>query len=105
MGIDYSQLAIPKPEPRKREKARKDRQWRKDRKVCREAVYTAGGGHCVDCGKWLYLNPKDEGADWFNVANINEIVPRSLGGSAIDPANGNIKCAKCHTGKGYHNHD
>lgn len=86
----------------KRLKAKRKRQFQKDRKACREVVYAKGQGQCVDCGKWLYLNPGDEGADWFNVANINEIVPRSLGGSAIDPANCNIKCADCHTGKGFH---
>lgn len=86
----------------KRLKAKRKREWLVARKATRSTVYEAGKAKCVDCGRWLYLNLSEEGADWFNVANINEIIPRSLGGSAIDPANCNIKCAGCHTGKGSH---
>lgn len=95
-------LAIPKPEPRKRVKARKKRQFAKARKTCRAARYAKDGGRCVRCGKALKLNPSDEGADWFNVANIHEKKRRSLGGSAVDVANTETLCAGCHTGKGHH---
>jgi ssDNA-binding Zn-finger/Zn-ribbon topoisomerase 1 len=94
----------PKPEPRKKLKARLDRQHAILRKAAREIVYSLAGGRCQVCGKPLYLSPNDPGADWWNVANINEIRPRSLGGSDIDPKNLNCKCAGCHTGKGYHDH-
>lgn len=40
--------------------------------------------------------------DWWNVANINEKQPRSLGGDPLDLANTETLCAECHTGKGYH---
>lgn len=92
----------PKPEPWKRVKARRKREFAKARKACRSAVYARDGGQCVRCGKRLFLNPSDEGADWFNVANINEKRPRSLGGSAIDPESANTLCAGCHTGTGRH---
>lgn len=102
MAIDYSVLAIPKPEPRKRVKARRKRQFAKARKASRAARYAMDGGRCVRCKRPLYLNPSDEGADWFNVANINEKRPRSLGGDPLDPKGQNTLCAGCHTGKGYH---
>lgn len=92
----------PKPEPWKRVKARRQRLKAAGRKTCREIVYARDGGRCVDCAKLLYLNPSDEGADWYNVANINEIIPRSLGGDPNDPDNCNTKCAGCHTGTGRH---
>lgn len=95
-------LAIPKPEPRKRSKARKKRQFAKARKAALAETYNRDGGRCVRCRRPLYLNPSDEGADWFNVANINEKRPRSLGGDPLDSKGQNTLCAGCHTGKGRH---
>ena len=100
--IDYSALAIPKPEPHRRVKARRKRQFAKARKSCRAARYAKDGGCCVRCGKPLKLNPSDEGADWYNVANINEKRPRSLGGDPLNPDGQNTLCAGCHTGSGRH---
>lgn len=102
MAIDYSVLANPKPEPRKRVKARRKRQFAKARKAARAERYRLDGGRCVRCKKPLHLNPSDEGADWFNVANINEKRPRSLGGDPLDPKGQNTLCASCHTGSGRH---
>lgn len=93
---------FPKPEPRKRVKARKDRAFAKARKACREVVYARVEGKCQRCQKPLYLNPSDEGADWYNVANINEMTPRSLGGDSTDPESCDCLCARCHTGSGRH---
>jgi 5-methylcytosine-specific restriction endonuclease McrA len=73
-----------------------------ERAKCRETVYKRDGGCCVRCGTPLKLHPSDEGADWYNVANINEIRPRSLGGNPLDPDQCNTLCAECHTGKGHH---
>ncbi len=99
---NFPGLAIPKPEPIKRSKGRKKRQFAKARKTCRAARYMADGGRCVRCRRPLYLNPSDEGADWFNVANINEKRPRSLGGDPLDPKGADTLCARCHTGSGRH---
>lgn len=99
---NYPGLAIPKPEPRKRVKARRKRVFAKARKAARTERYTRDGGRCVRCKKPLYLNANEEGADWFNVANINEKRPRSLGGDPLDPNGQSTLCAKCHTGSGRH---
>ena len=98
----YQSCAIAKPEPHKRVKARQRRQFAKARKTCRAVRYARDGGCCVRCGKWLHLNPSDEGADWFNVANINETRPRSLGGDPLNPDEQTTLCAGCHTGTGRH---
>jgi 5-methylcytosine-specific restriction endonuclease McrA len=91
---------IPKPEPWKRVKARRKRQWQKARDRVREAQWEKDGRCCVRCGKPTVLKLAE--GDWWNVANINEKKPRSLGGSAIDLANTETLCSDCHTGKGYH---
>lgn len=92
----------PKPEPWKRVKARRKREWQKQRKAARAERYKRDDGKCVRCGKPLYLNPSDEGADWYNVANINETRPRSLGGDPLNPDEQTTLCAGCHTGSGRH---
>ena len=102
MAIDYRGLAIPKPEPYKRVKARRTRAWAKARKAARTTRYALDGGCCVRCGTPLKLHPSDEGADFFNVANINETRPRSLGGNPLDPDGQTTLCARCHTGSGRH---
>jgi len=101
---DLQRTASPKPlrGTQARLKARGARHQAKARKACREARYVLDGGCCVRCGVPLKLNPSDEGADWFNVANIHEKIPRSLGGSATDVANTETLCAGCHTGTGRH---
>lgn len=91
-----------KPEPYARVKARRERKWREERKAARAERYRRDEGKCVRCGKHLFLNPSDEGADWYNVANINEIRPRSLGGDPLNPDGQETLCADCHTGKGRH---
>ena len=93
-------LTNPKPEPYKRVKARRRRQFAKARKSCRAARYALDGGCCVRCGKPVVLTMKE--GDWWNLANIHEKQPRSLGGSAISTANTETLCAGCHTGKGHH---
>lgn len=85
-----------------RHKRRLERLFSTERDRCREAVYERDGGCCVRCGKPLKLNPSDDGADWYNVANIHEKHLRSLGGSSIDPENCETLCSSCHTGNGHH---
>ena len=94
----------PKPEPRAKVKARLDRQHAIVRRAARRQRFEMDGGCCVVCGVILHLNGTEPGATEFNTAHINEIKPRSLGGSDIDVNNLNTKCPKCHVGKGYHDH-
>lgn len=91
---------LPKPEPYKRVKARRKREQQKLRDVARELRWLMDGKCCVRCGKPLVLKLAE--GDWWNVANIHEKVPRSLGGDPMDFTNLETLCAGCHTGKGYH---
>ncbi len=95
--------AIPKPFKGEwaKHKRRLERLFDADRQACRKTVYERDGGCCVRCGKPLKLLPS-EARHELEIANINEIVPRSLGGDPCDPANCNTLCSQCHTGKGYH---
>jgi 5-methylcytosine-specific restriction endonuclease McrA len=95
---------IPKPEPRAKLKARLARQHAILRRAARWQCFERDRGCCVECGVPLHLNLSEPGATEFNTAHINEITPRSLGGSDIDLKNLNTKCPACHVGKGYHNH-
>jgi predicted HNH restriction endonuclease len=97
-------VAVPKPEPRAKLKARLERQHAILRDAARRVVYTRAGGCCEVCGVPLKFSLNEPGADWYNVAHINEIRPRSLGGSDIDVSNLNCKCPKCHVGRGFHDH-
>jgi 5-methylcytosine-specific restriction endonuclease McrA len=90
----------PKPEPHDRVKARRRRQFDAARARVREAQWEKDGRCCVRCGKPVVL--KLAQGDWWNVANINEKRPRSLGGSALDLANTETLCTGCHTGRGRH---
>lgn len=92
-----------KPEPHKKVKSRRRREWQKERDRVREQRWEMDDRCCVECGKPVVLKMAE--GDWWNVANINEIKPRSLGGDPLDLANLNTKCGGCHTGKGYHAHD
>jgi 5-methylcytosine-specific restriction endonuclease McrA len=94
MAIDYSQLAIPKPEPSKTVKARAKRLWAKARAKAREIRWTRDGGCCVRCGKPVKLHWSE--AEWWNVANIHETRPRSLGGDPLNPDEQETLCADCH---------
>lgn len=105
MAIDYSALAIPKPEPRAKLNARLDRQHAILRRAARRQRFEMDGGRCVSCGMVIpHLEGTEPGATEFNTAHINEIRPRSLGGSDIDVSNLNTKCPRCHVGKGFHDH-
>lgn len=95
MAIDYTALAIPKPEPWKRVKGRRKRVKAAARKTCRAARYAKDSGCCVDCGRHLKLLPS-EARHEFEIAHIHEIKPRSLGGSAVDVANTETRCYRCH---------
>jgi 5-methylcytosine-specific restriction endonuclease McrA len=95
MAIDYSVLAQPKPEPRRRVKARQARQFAQARKSCRAERFALDGGCCVRCGKPLVLDVADA-RHVFELAHCHEIRPRSLGGSAVELANTQTLCPCCH---------
>lgn len=86
---------LPKPEPRKREKARQKREKADARATCRSIVYHRDGGCCVECGRPLVLNLIDAPHE-FAVAHIDEIKKRSQGGDPTDPNNCRTLCHKCH---------
>jgi 5-methylcytosine-specific restriction endonuclease McrA len=94
----------PKPEPRAKLKARLARQHAILRRAARWQCFERDGGCCVVCGVPLHFNGMEPGATEFNTAHINEIKPRSLGGSDLDLENLNCKCPACHVGKGFHDH-
>lgn len=91
----YESCAIAKPEPRKKVKARRKRLFLTQRKSCRAARYRLSGGCCERCGRPLVLDPQ-AARSVFEVAHIHEVVPRSLGGSAVDVGNTETLCCKCH---------
>lgn len=82
MAIDYSALAIPKPEPRKRTKARRDRQESKVKKTVREHT-VARDGHCVIATRWPHAHGPLLGAcegpsQWAHVGRQRRSLTRGL---------------------------
>lgn len=90
---------IPKPEPRAKAKARADRKFAADRKRCRETVYERDGWQCQRCLRRVSIDVPTWAA---NFAHVNEIIPRSRGGSAVDPDNCELLCRECHLPNGQH---
>ena len=71
MAIDYSALALPKPEPTKRLKARRKRQAAKVVQSVRAAVVERAHGFCERCGLYVGLDghahhrtPRSRGGTW-----------------------------------------
>ena len=85
----------PKPEPYRLVKARRRREQAKTRKSCRAARYRMAGGCCERCGRPLVLDVT-AARSWVEVAHCHEVVPRSLGGSAVDVVNTKLLCPRCH---------
>lgn len=62
-------------------------------------VIQRAGSCCERCGRWV----SDDMPDWsIRRAHVNEIVPRSRGGSETDPANCELLCPSCHMPDGQH---
>jgi 5-methylcytosine-specific restriction endonuclease McrA len=92
-------LPLQKPEPRRKVKARADRKFAKHRNSCRKAVFARANGCCERCWKVV----SDDLPEWHaQRAAVNEKVPRSLGGSAVDMANLELLCQACHMPNGRH---
>lgn len=92
-------MLLPKPEPLARVKARAAREWAAARKRCREVVYARDFMRCQRCRRQVSIDVPT----WAdNFAHVNEIVPKSRGGSATDPANCELLCRGCHLPNGRH---
>ncbi len=87
-------VGFPKPEPRKRVKARTVRQFAKLRKACVDAVWKRDGMRCQHCG-YAVMKPSDTDQP-FKVGHVHEVIARSRGGDATDPANCVLLCPICH---------
>ncbi len=102
MSIDYQALPLPKPEPRKRVKARKQREDAKRLQAFRDAVwareqhgvYPDQWGACQRCGGFVI---RTSSLDW-NRGEVHHIIPRSRCTKAdrYNPANGTLVCRPCH---------
>lgn len=88
----------PRPESRKREKARRNRQQKAARKACEAAVWKRDDATCQRCGRSV-VPFRECGDGWTPYrGDVNELVPRSLGGDPADPKNCELICAQCHFG-------
>lgn len=86
---------IPKPEPLKRQKARKAREDTKRAKAFREAVWERDEGRCRVCGSLVSLFAAS--AAWWLVGHVHHIKLRSLAKrEKYDPSNGALVCQSCH---------
>jgi hypothetical protein len=81
---------ISKPEPHKRVKARNARQHAAARKIAVDFTWKRAEGCCEICGRWVE-RPQNT-MDPFGVGHVDEIVPRSLGGSDTDTDNLRLLC-------------
>lgn len=89
--------AFIKPSQLEREAAERkaEREWKKAREICRYKTFTRAHGCCEHCGQALKLHPKDARSE-FEIANIHEEPPRSLGGDPLDWTITVCLCCHCH---------
>ena len=90
---------FPKPESWRTVKAREDRQQAQRRSVCVEQVWQRDRAACVLCGRSVRRCATVFSAD---IGEVDELVPRSLGGDPVDPQNCRLLCAQCHRPNGTH---
>ena len=83
-------VAVPKPEPRAKIKAKRDRADAKARKLCVEAVWKRAGGRCEICG--LRVWRVTEAQSVMHVGHVHERLSRALGGDPHDPDNCVLLC-------------
>lgn len=88
----------PQPKPTKadrhKQRAAERRQWKARRKICRATVYARAFGCCERCQRPLVLLPENA-RHVFEIANIHEHPPRSLGGDPLNPDECLCLCAEC----------
>jgi len=85
---------IPKPEPLRTVKARTARQHAAARKACVDAVWKRADHSCEMCMAWVWRPRETESI--LDVGHVDEIIPRSLGGSDTDLENLRLVCHQCH---------
>lgn len=83
---------------RRQDRARRDRQDAKARRICTDAVWARQGdavegwGNCELCLAFVLRASESH----HNLGHVDEILPRSLGGDSTDPANCRLLCHDCH---------
>lgn len=88
-----------KPERRSVVKKRKQATRRLSRAQCRAEVFKRAKSRCQQCGRFV----TDDVEPWKpERAHVDEILPRSLGGSPFDPLNCRLLCHACHLPGGTH---
>lgn len=99
-GIPKRFKKLQKPERRSRVEKRAKRKRKLSRAQCRAVVFLREKSRCQRCGRevtddcWPYLPQR---------AHVNEIVPKSHGGSPYDPDNCELLCnGGCHIFNGQH---
>lgn len=92
---------LQKPEPRKRVKNRKKRKAGRDRKKARLLVYEREGMRCQRCKRAVSVDV--DTPYWAdNFAHVNEMLPKSRGGSPTELSNLELLCGRCHLPNGRH---
>jgi hypothetical protein len=90
-------MLLPKPTKRAVQKRQTDRQVWAARKRCVVTVWRRANGRCERCGK--RVRPARECYGWEDDrGDVNEKIPRSLGGDPTDPDNCELTCKACHFG-------
>jgi 5-methylcytosine-specific restriction endonuclease McrA len=98
--VSYYGQQLRRERLRAKRKQKRDDQTRRDQ--CRAEVYARAGGRCEHCGRGgLVLLVRDARHE-FDIAHIDEVIPRSLGGDPLDPGNCQCLCHACHKRKTEH---
>lgn len=104
MQPDYSRPTFdPKAAERLQKPAKRQsvvkRGVRRAKKLTRAQVvdrtWKVFGGKCIRCGRTC-IKPKDTYPTDPARGEVNDIVPRSLGGNPLDPKNQELVCHGCH---------
>jgi 5-methylcytosine-specific restriction endonuclease McrA len=90
-------MLLPKPTKRAIVKRKTDRQHWQARRKCVIEVWRRAGGKCQRCGR--KVRPPRERYGWEDDrGDVNEKIPKSLGGDPTDPDNCELTCKPCHFG-------
>ena len=95
-------MPYPKPERRRYVKNREKRAKTLTRRQAVELVYRREHMRCERCTVLTIRPSKCYWEGEPRMAQVNERVPRSLGGSPVDLANLELTCQACHQPNGEH---